>query len=331
MIGWKPWSTSRRAASARLRCHAPMTWLRRAGLEVETFRPQDRRRYRVVVLQKLYDREHLALASELQAQGTRVVFDLCDNHLYNPAGDASLAEQAERLRVMLARADVVTVSTPTLAGQLPCPSCVVRDGVEPPPPVGWLERALPARRAPRGPEAPAELVWFGISACGGSRAPAGMSDLLGIADVLEKLAQHRPLRLTVISDSEALFKQIIAPLDVPTRYREWKSHANLCRLLPLHDVCLIPITRNPFTDCKSPNRLALSLQLGVPVAATGIPSYREFGDFCALDDWEGGLNAYLESAEVRRRHVEAGRAYVGEHHTMEKAAEEWRKVLERLL
>lgn len=296
--------------------------MREDGLPVERFHPSHQPRYRVVVLQKLYDPEHLVLAKQLQAQKTKIVFDLCDNHFFNPTNDPTWAQQAEWLQAMLNQADVVTVPTAALAERLGRPCVVIRDGVEPCPPAGWLS-TLPRRRAF------IELVWYGIAR--GSRGAGGLCDLLEIADTLGDLAQQFALRLTVISNSEETYRRLIAPLDFPTRYRSWKSHANLCRLLPLHDVCLLPLSCNPFTVCKSCNRLALALFLGVPVVATAIPSYREFGDFCILDDWHNGLRAYLESQTLRRQHAEAGGAYVRAHYTIQKAASEWRQLFEELL
>lgn len=100
LIGWKPFGESPKIASARIRCRGPLALLRAAGIPVELYRHENERRYRVVILQKLYDLAHLELARRLREHGTRVVFDLCDNHLYNPTGDPKYAEQEVWLREM---------------------------------------------------------------------------------------------------------------------------------------------------------------------------------------------------------------------------------------
>jgi len=225
---------------------------------------------------------------------------------------------------MLEVADVVTVPSEELARHLPVPAVVVRDGIAPPP--GWSRFYGPL--LPRRGEC-VEIAWYGMA--GSGRAPSGMRDLLQIAPVLERLSGEFPLRLTVISNSREAWEKEIRPLGLPTRYLEWGSHGRFCGLLPRHDLCLIPVNRNPYTLCKSNNRLALSLYLGVPVVADAIPSYREFEPFCVLDDWEGGLRRYLGSAEARQADAAAGQQYVRERYGVERAAADWWSLFERLL
>jgi hypothetical protein len=134
LVGWKPERNKLRVAGSRVRCLHPLAVLQKAGLPVELFEPKRERQYKVVVLQKLFEDEHVQLAQRLQAQGTKVVFDLCDNYLYHSPGNRlqeKYEQQAQAVLRMLDVADVVTVSTAELARQLPCPSVVVRDGLEP--------------------------------------------------------------------------------------------------------------------------------------------------------------------------------------------------------
>lgn len=329
-IGWKPVCRSPRVASARLRCLRPLALLQRGGFPAELFRNSAGHRYRVVVLQKLYDVEHLDLARRFKAQGTSVVLDICDNLLYNPHGDRKFREDADQLRRMLDFVDAVTVPTKALAESLPRTATIIPDGLDSPP---VLSRLGAARLRTNY----LELVWFGNSGC--SRAPLGqpnlaafgMRDLLSIAGALEEVSRYQPIRLTVISNSRATFQECIAPLPFPTRYREWRSHGNLCRLLRLHDLCVLPVRLNPFTLCKSPNRLTLSLSLNVPVVATSIPSYEEFRPFCVLDDWRDGLRAAVEDQAALRNRTENGRAYVLQHHSAANAANNWRGYLQTFL
>ena len=57
----------------------------------------------------------------------------------------------------------------------------------------------------------------------------------------------------------------------------------------MQDAVLSPITLNPFTECKTNNRLIQALIHGVDVIADNIPSYNEFSDYCFLNNWNMGL------------------------------------------
>jgi hypothetical protein len=97
------------------------------------------------------------------------------------------------------------------------------------------------------------------------------------------------------------------------------------------DLCVLPIQLNPFTRCKSPNRVALSLYLGVAVVADEIPSYRELAPFYRFGDWRAQLAAYLADPALRAADAERGRAYVSSHYMTAHAAAEWHSLFNRLL
>ncbi|MBC7931131.1 MAG: hypothetical protein H7Z38_11270, partial [Rubrivivax sp.] len=98
-----------------------------------------------------------------------------------------------------------------------------------------------------------------------------------------------------------------------------------------HDVCVLPVSSNPLTLCKTSNRLVLSLLLGVPVVADRIPSYEEFGAFVRFADWERNLRAYAADAELRRRHVQEGRDYIRSNYNKERAIAQWSSLFRSLL
>lgn len=321
IVGWMPVSDDPRVASGRLRCRAPMALLRRKGFPVEIYRPENEGRYHAVVFQKRFGPDEQVLSRRLRAKGARVVLDLCDNYLYVPGGQTRLAERADDVRRMLDLVDEVTVPTETLAWHLPRPSTVVRDGVE----GCGLRTRLPWPRADRR----LDLVWFGT--WGFPHVPGGMRDIALAGGALTELAARTPVRLTVVSNSRETYERWVSPLPFPSRYVAWRGHGQLCGLLRQHDACLVPVRPNPYTECKSPNRLTLALSLGLPAIATGIPSYREFRAFCTLDDWEGGLHLVARNLCSERARAEAGGAYVRERHSMACAAAEWGRLFERLL
>jgi hypothetical protein len=166
----------------------------------------------------------------------------------------------------------------------------------------------------------AALVWFGIH--GGPHHEHGMGDLLRVRPVIEQLHRRSGVQLTVISNSKTKFDRLIAPWAVPTHYLEW-SPVTFLPALRAHQIALIPVTRNPFTWCKSNNRLATAIAAGLGVVADGIPSYQEFASVCRLDDWEQGLSDYVTDPAARTRDVGAGQALVSRLCSPERIADAW--------
>jgi hypothetical protein len=179
--------------------------------------------------------------------------------------------------------------------------------------LSWLENGRKA-----GIEA--ALVWFGIH--GGPHHEHGMGDLLRIRPVIEQLHRRHRVQLTVISNSREKFDRLITPWSVPTHYLEW-SHLTFLPALRAHQIALIPVTQNPFTRCKSNNRLATALAAGLGVVADTIPSYQEFAQVCRLDSWEQGLSDYVKDPGLRSRDVRAGQALVSRVCSPERIADEW--------
>jgi hypothetical protein len=112
---------------------------------------------------------------------------------------------------------------------------------------------------------------------------------------------------------------------------EWGSYESFCARFRQHDICILPINQNPYTRCKSNNRLALSLLLGVALVADPIPSYEEFARFCLLGNWHENLRAYLQNPELRRQHAAAGSVYVRSRYTVDQSAADWWDVFDALL
>jgi hypothetical protein len=110
-VRWVPTAPSDSVASARLRAYRPAAALAEAGWDSAVVRGRRTTRSDIVVFQKAYDERHLRLVRRLRRRGTTVVFDLCDNHFYNPNNSPVRAARADRLRRMIGLADVVTVST----------------------------------------------------------------------------------------------------------------------------------------------------------------------------------------------------------------------------
>ena len=311
---------------------------------MELFNPRHVSRYAAVIYSKIYDDSSYAEAVNLQGQGIRIIFDLCDNHFYNPRDLKYWKKAGERLRRIMALADELVVSTEALAEvikrELPMekPITVIGDAVETEIKSShmvwkqWLAfrqfaSLLRKLRAGQG-QGRIPLVWFGNH--GSPYAEGGMLDLQRIRSLLEGINRHYPISLTVISNSRRKYQRFIKPWRMPTYYLTWYPET-FFPALRAHTIAVIPISDNPFTRCKSNNRLALALREGLAVVADSIPSYRAFAGACYLADWETGLQSYLSDPHLRRSHVDLGRSIVNDEWTENRIADKWQSFFETFL
>lgn len=343
-LAWWPHTRSARVASARLRCLRVVAELRRAGMAASLYRP-GREAPHVLVLSKRYDERSLAHAVGLRARAaTRLVLDLCDNHFHAEAPDdawqrrrAALLQAAGSVELIVCASEELARVVRSQPVALP-PVTVIGDAVEPPDAaMAWTRlvhpraeaalRRLQLRLAHRTPPPGGRLVWFGNH--GSPNVEGGMSDLLRLRGTLERIAAVRPLSLTVISNDEAKYLREIASWVMPTHYLEWQR-STFSRALPLHDIAVIPVGRNPFTLCKTNNRVATALTHGLAVAADSIPAYVPFAECSVLDDWNDGLRRLVDDGEMRQRHVDTGRRLLAAGWDIRDIARLWAEALEPL-
>lgn len=321
MIAFKPAMATPELASARLRGYLPCKYLGQAGLPCEMFDPAHLERYHTVIFLKAYANEDIQLVDRLRRRGARTIFDLCDNHFYDPEQRPVFQERADRLRRMIDRVDAITVSTPELGKVIPRPSTVIDDALDEIEPdwtgnvVRWFQKRF------RGP---LRLVWFGNA---GQEYPRfGMIDLVELMPTLRRFAENNTIQLSVISNSRDMVHTHFANAGFPVTYHEFRT-ATFQRVFRSHDVCLIPVQANPFTVCKTINRPALSLLLGVPVICDTIPSYGELDSFVRTGDWLKNLNLYATSRPLRQDLVRRGRKYLREKYTPARVVSQWSSVL----
>ena len=319
MIAWKSATVDPRIASFRFRVKKPIAALKERGHEVELFKIEELQHYRTVVFSKSYSADDLQIAQAVREQGGRVVFDLCDNHFYNPAELPRYTRARREMLAMMKVADRVTCGTAALANVIG----EVTDGRIAATVISDIAERVPAPE-PGERAAPFNLLWFGSH--GSPNAPSGMADLLLIRERLETLAAQTPLRLTVCSNSRAKFDELISPFALQTHYVEW-SVAHQAAELACADAVILPVTPNPFTACKTHNRLSSALYAGRPVVATSIESYREFAPFCTLDDWDEGLRRCMRDPTGEALRAASARIHIDERYSESALAPSWEAAL----
>jgi hypothetical protein len=318
-IGWKSALNDATIASYRFRVMMPATGLVNLGYQAGPLELFGADKCDVVVFSKSYSPADIVLARNVRKRGGRVIFDLCDNHFYNPFGLRKYEEGQARIRTMMSIANRTICTTDVLsriiAEESGVKAMVVEDAVE----------KLKVRRRPRENRERLELLWFGSH--GSPNAPGGMEDLGLIEGPLSVLAEQRAVTLTVCSNNEAKFQAVTSAMPFATRYVEWTPEA-FAAAIRLTDAVVIPVNRNPFTDSKSHNRLTSALYAGVPVVATGIESYREFADYCVLDDWDNGLQGLATDLDGRTARAIASRRFIDQKWSTRALSDRWIEALE---
>lgn len=326
-VGWRPSAYDSKVFSARIRAMLPAHYLARTGVQSTIVPPNGEGRYDCVVFQKAYGKRELGLAEAWKAQGVRLIFDLCDNHFYNPTDDAAIEQRIGRLRRMVDLVDAVTVSSPEIAKLIaPTPTFQVDDTLELLPFTAMAERlGWPLRRARRRFGRPVRLIWHGRS--GQEDWGSGLTPVKNLVPELERLHAKLPLTLTIMSNAPRTFKRSVGGAGFPTRFVPWRPKT-FAPVIARHDICLLPIERNQFTVCKTNNRARAALVLGVPVIADEIPSYREFGDWMFFGDWANHIAEYVHSPELASLHVRTAQAHIAQTYTEELVVRQWNTVLE---
>lgn len=340
-VGWIPLFRSHHVASTRIRCINIVEELRKRGLDAELFTQHKFDSYSILVFLKAYERDHVALARKAKRGGKRVVFDICDNHFIKANETTSERNRISYLEEMLSLSDEIVVSTevlrktvierhPSLASRI----TVIGDAVEESLPRSHFFGEVVERimlfflrlfihvqgKAGRTP-----LVWFGIH--GGKNADYGMQDLFKISDNLNTLTKTHNISLTIISNNYLKYRALSKAFMVPIFYMPWGG-STFFNALSMHRICIIPITRNSFTECKSNNRVALSISRGLAVVtSTPIPAYEEFLPYIKAGDINAGIRTYIDNPARATADVSAGKVYVGQHYSLKPIVSKWAALL----
>jgi hypothetical protein len=206
---------------------------------------------------------------------------------------------------------------------------------------GWLLHARrpsltraaaeePARRGvdPTYPRtARKRVIWFGNH--GADHSAFGIATLETLLPVLAEVDRVVPLELCVVSNSREKFSALARRAAFPCIYARWTPEGIFSHL-ESSDVCVIPNPRDEFAICKSANRAALALSMGVPVVATSIPSFLPFADCAILDEWKEGLLTYLTDDGRRREHLAKARTLLSREYECAVIARRWRGLIDTL-
>jgi hypothetical protein len=328
-IAWKP-AGDRSLPGSRLRAYLPAEHMRQAGWRTEVFDEGRADSYDLVIFQKIYQRDTIELARRLKQRGTKLVFDLCDNHFYKADDSPKTEDRCNRLQEMIDLVDAVSASTWEISRLIEHENVVVIDDpIDYPARSRWLEMRLGAMRLfSLKRNRRVRFVWHGTA--GQTNPPTGLIDIQRVLPHLEHLNRSVPVALTVISNSRRVFEQHVKSTTFPTKYIDWKL-STFPYHLKQNDICIIPITMNAFTVCKTNNRLVSSLLFGLPVVADPITSYQEFDDCVLFGNWTENLRRYALDPGLRREHVEKAHRYIHSKYTSARVVSQWSDLFNEVL
>lgn len=321
LIGWKSQTTNPKVAGYRVRCIMLIDELRKIGYNIEPFDPNHRDKYSIVIYGKSFSDNDYKEAKDLKEKGTKIVFDIFDNLMYDRKESPGREKIRSQIRNMIKLADAITVPSQQLKELLWVPDSsktpiVIEDILE-------YEQHKPVNRAGDT----TRLVWHGNA--GSPNAQCGMSDINRVKSLLHNINTRHKLELTIISNNRGLYEEISSDWEFPVHYEEWEK-GKFAELFRQNDICILPITRNPFTICKNHSRLATSLLLGLPVVADSIPAYKQFSPCAYLDNWEEGLINYINNPRLREKHVLRGQEIIREQWQSKNIIRKWHDLFQSI-
>lgn len=312
-----------RIASARYRVIIPARELARLGHEIRIVTVDDNHKLSnasdllktdVVIFSKSFSAANEELAIAAKRYGTKVLFDICDNHFENP-------DHGGHYRRMAGLADAVVVNTPQMAeivhrftGR---ESITVSDPYEGP-------RGTP--RWELGYER-LKLLWFGH--------PVNLDTLTAsVTDILE-VSQVVPMEMNIVT---APVGNIVSECERFTRehgdalmlrFTPWTLETMWRSLMDTQLVVIPSFVDSATKFVKSPNRIIESLWAGRFVVANPIPSYNHFSTWAWIGEHiKQGIRWALDNPnEIPARITDAQR-YIESHFSPSVIAHQWEHALE---
>ena len=353
-VRWMIPTVNPRSASLRYRCLYPMAELTRLGRSVDFWQDGELIDGQLTLVFEGWSLfptvNSAAVATALvefaemaAALGATIIVDNCDNQFASEAVSAQWTQGLELLQRLATVSHVfVSCSTELQAVLRQNLRTTVRHTVIDDPveqhtrldvdrlwkrvlsPQRWLAWASTCRHGLKllGDRVSGRVpvVWYGSH--GNSFASGGMFDLLAIRPALEAANAAKPISLTVVSNNKRKFDQNFVDFKFPVYYVEW-NRVTFHALLRQHSIVVIPSSDNPFTRCKSSNRLTLALHHGLAVIADPMPAYLAYQDIVELGNWHANLSKLTQSRKARLHQIAAARQVLDERNGIAVITKRW--------
>tara|TARA_Y100000389_G_C17453552_1_gene516457 strand:+ start:629 stop:1657 length:1029 start_codon:yes stop_codon:yes gene_type:complete len=324
-------------ASSRIRYLNIIKYLNNANIEL--YNNKNHSKYSTILFGKKFLDEDVKLAKTIKDEGKSLYFDICDNYFHNPNNLESYKKYTSNIKEMMNISDKVILSSNELKKhvikelpQIKKKIIVIEDAHEEEliRNCNLIEKITSILSFIKFKfffnKKDLNLVWFGNAKV--KNAPAGMIDLINVKALIEKANKNHRINLTIISNNKDLYKKYIANWNIKTHYLEWDNN-NFIDILKLQDAALIPIDINPFTQCKTNNRLVQSIMNNLDVIADEIPSYEEFYKYCFLNNWQKGLEEVINSKKNKEKkmiRINGARKIIKEKYLINTISLRWQNI-----
>ncbi len=281
-------------ASFRLRCNRVIDELSHKGVDAHLYK--NGMIPKILIISKIYDHSYLRKLTNLKKEhNTKLFLDLCDNHFL----DSNKAQIIQRLLLDL---DGIIVTTNELKNvvneQTNLPIYVIPDLLERfeyncnsilqriyyKLKFGIIQTMLKKNRK-------YNLIWFGNAK--NSFNNGGVNDLLLIKERLDALKDD--FCLLIVSNSFWAYFNIKKQLKIKTVYCPFDIYT-MPAIFERCAVCVLPISIDEFSSCKSTNRIETLLYYKIAVWTDSVPSYLNYIDYININDWnnfvEDKINEY---------------------------------------
>jgi hypothetical protein len=312
-VGWivpKRSLYARAMPSTRIRAYDAIRHLKNADVKAGLFRPFFR--FDIVIFQKAFSAPFLETARSLKRKGIRIVFDVNVNYL-DPDPVFVTAEQRRDVREMLSLADAVICPGDYLVERYrERTSSVYRIDEIIDRRFFGTPRALPPDRLPR-------FVFSGFASKTG--------DLEKIADILTSFRENRGIETLLVCERDPGI-QSFAYRWVRFRFADFPKQ------LLQGDIAVAPRDlERKYNLGHTFTRIGCPMALGLPVAASPVPSYR--GSPALLCEssaqWDHSISRLLDAPGEYRDRSLRGIEYVQERYAPERIVPEYLKLFETLL
>lgn len=235
--------------------------------------------------------EMISEAHECKNAGSKVIFDICDNHFNRDAKDT--------YHTMCDLADTVTCNTESMAKVIKektgKEAKLVKDPI-----------TFPRYDVEINMDSDPNILWFGHA--------SNLSSLMAVASKI-------PYNITCITNIDKKISEGNVKA-VP-----WEIGL-VEHIIQFFDIVIIPTSEyRHYAQMKSSNRAVDALHAGRFVVTDNPRIYGEFSDFIWIGDIAEGIQWYVDNPTQAYHKTKEGQLYVGVNYNHEVIHEQWKKVL----
>jgi len=276
-------------ASTRLRVYDIIRYLREKGVKGGIYSSFER--FDIVVFQKSFSPNHLHTVQKLRTKGVKTILDINVNYI-DTDNEFVTETQQKNIKLMLKEVNAVITPSPYLRkiyANFNKNTYLIEEIIE--------ERFLKVKKRHSGNNG-LSLLFCGYA--------VKAKELYLIKDILRKLHKKYHIKLVFICEKDPKLEII------PYEFYKY-NHKRLPFLLIKGDIKISPRDlERKYNLGHSFTRIGYPMAVGLPVAATPVPSY--LGSpavFCVTSkEWESRLEELIVNADLRKDLEEKGQQFV---------------------